>query len=54
MAESAAFTAEKARVARLQAGMARGGFDAVLVSNPKTFRYFTGHQPLLSLSPTRP
>jgi Xaa-Pro dipeptidase len=54
MAESSAFTAEQARVARLQAGMAREGFDAVLVSNPKTFRYFTGHHPQLSLSPTRP
>jgi Xaa-Pro dipeptidase len=42
------------RVRRLQALTRAQGLDAVLISNPRSFRYFSGHFPLLSVSPTRP
>jgi Xaa-Pro dipeptidase len=54
IAESERFDAEALRVQKLQAKMALLGFDIIIISNPNTFRYFTGHFPLLTISPTRP
>jgi Xaa-Pro dipeptidase len=41
------------RVAALQRLLAGTDIDAVVISNPQSFRYFTNHLPLLSMSPTR-
>jgi Xaa-Pro dipeptidase len=43
-----------ARITKLQHDMKAASLDAVIISNTKNFFYFTGHLPLLSLSPTRP
>jgi Xaa-Pro dipeptidase len=43
----------RSRVAALQRLLAGTDIDAVVISNPQSFRYFTNHLPLLSMSPTR-
>jgi Xaa-Pro dipeptidase len=43
----------RARVAALQALMTSDSIDALVISNPNSFRYFSDHLPMLSVSPTR-